>query len=184
MPFKPPASLPPVLGSVLAAVIMLTTASCASHITPLGPDATVPQPHRLRSPIVLQAVVIARSTPAGACPTGSVALSGGPGQCYRKIGTPVTITSAAVTTHLPAPPAGQQTAQHGLIITVAPADQAALTAVTTTAFDAKGYLIFSVSGRTWVLPMVLQPFTGPNFEVAFPTSNQVLKLQRLLVPSG
>jgi hypothetical protein len=144
----------------------------------------MPQPRHLRSPLVLEAMRIQPSTPGGGCPAGSVALPGGPGQCYRKLGTPVTITSAAVSSHLPTPPPGQKTPQYGFIITVPAADQAALTAVTTTAANAHGYLSISVGSRTWLLPRVLQPFTSPHFEITFPGRNQVLQLQRLLVPSG
>ena len=144
----------------------------------------MPQPHHLRSPFVLEAVRIQPSTPAAGCPARSVALSGGPGQCYRKLGTPVTITSAAVSSHLPTPPPGQETPQYGFIITVPAADQAALTAVTTTAADAHGYLSISIAGRTWLLPRVIRPFTSPHFEIAFPSRNQVFQLHRLLVPSG
>lgn len=174
-----------VLASALATGLMLTVASC-SHIAPIGPGANAPQPRHLRSPFVLEAVRIQPPMAAGGCPAGSVALSGGPGQCYRKLGTPVTITSAAVSSHLPAPPPGQEAgpAVHGFVITVPAADLAALTAVTTTAADAHGYLDIGVAGRTWLLPKVLQPFTSPHFEITFPSRNQALQLQRQLVPSG
>ena len=45
--------------------------SC-SHLTPLGPDpaATMPQPHHLRSPFVLQDMRIQPPAPAGGCPAG------------------------------------------------------------------------------------------------------------------
>ena len=172
------------LASALAAGLMLTIASC-SHITPIGPAATTPQPRHLRSPFVLEAMRSQPPLAAGGCPAGSVALSGGPGQCYRKLGTPVTISSAALSSHLPTPP-GQAAgpAMHGFVITVPAADLAALTAVTTTAADAHGYLDIGVAGRTWLLPRVLRPFTSPRFEIAFPSENQALQLQRLLVPSG
>ena len=167
MPFHRRPRQSSVLASVIAAGLMLTVASC-SHITPIGPAATSPQPRHLRSPFVLEAVRIQPSSPAGGCPAGSVSLSGGPGQCYRKLGTPVTITSAAVSSHLPTPPPGQKTPQYGFIITVPAVDQAALTAVTTTAANAHGYLSISVGGRTWLLPRVLQPFTSPHFEITSP----------------
>jgi hypothetical protein len=182
MAAKPRTVRAPVLASVLAAGLILTVASC-SHITPIGPAAT-PQPQHLRSPFVLEALRIQPRTPTGGCPAGSVAFPGDPGQCYRKLGTPVTITSAAVSAHLPAPPPGQQTPPYGFIVTVPAADQAALTAVTTTAADAHGYLSLRVAGRTWLLARVLQPFKSPHLEITFPSRNQVLQLQHLLVPSG
>jgi hypothetical protein len=188
MPFHRPPRPSSVLASVLAAGLMLTVASCSNHITPLGPDpaATMPHPHHLRSPFVLEALRIQPPTAAGGCPAGSVALPGGPGQCYHKLGSLITITSAAVSAHLPAPPRvhGAGPAMYGLAITVPAADLAALTAVTTTAADAHGYLSISVAGRTWLLPRVLQPFTSAHFEIAFPGRNQALQLQRLLVPPG
>ena len=114
MPFQPPPRLSSVLASVLAAGVMLTVASC-SHLTPLGPDpaATMPQPHHLRSPFILQDMRIQPPAPAGGCPAGWVALPGGgsPSTCYRTTGTPVTITSAAVSpvsSFRPPPPPGQQ----------------------------------------------------------------------------
>ena len=184
MPYQRP-RLPSALATLLAAAgSVLAVASCTGQITPLGPEAAVPHPHQLRSPFVLEAVRIQPPSPAGGCPAGSVALSGGPGQCYRKLGTPVTITSAAVSSHLPTPPPGQQTPPYGFIITVPAANQAALTAVTTTAANAHGYLSISVAGRTWLLPRVVRPFTSPHFEITFPDRNQVLQLQRMLAASS
>ena len=56
--------LPSALASVLAAGVVLAVASC-SHITPLGPAATTPQPRHLRSPFVLEAVRIQPPSPTG-----------------------------------------------------------------------------------------------------------------------
>ena len=191
MPYQHP-RLPPVMASILAATgIVLAVASCTGHMTPLGPGqaATMPQPHQLRSPLILQDMrtqgLAGRVGQPVGCPAGWVKLSAGPGpgQCYRKLGTPVTITSAAVTSPLPAPPPGQPV-PYGLVITVPAADLAALTAVTTTAADAHGYLSISVADRIWLLPRVLRPFTSPHFEIAFPSRNQARQLQRMLVPAG
>ncbi|HEV2373445.1 MAG TPA: hypothetical protein VGS19_14885 [Streptosporangiaceae bacterium] len=194
MPLQRPPRPLSLLASVLAAAgTGLTVASC-SHITPLGPDpsqrmpppshgiaAAVPvQAVQLRSPFVLEAVRSQPATRAGGCPAGSVALSGGPGQCYRRLGTLVTVTSASVS---PAAPLGPPPAQYGFVINLPAADQPALRAVTTAAADAHGYLGISVAGRTWLLPRVLQPFTG-HFEITFPSRNQVLQLHRLLSPAG
>ena len=75
------------------------------------------------------------SSSAGGCPAGSAALSGpgaGPGLCYRQLGKPVTITSAAVSL-----PSGLPPGASGLLITVPAADVAALTAITTKAADSR-----------------------------------------------
>lgn len=117
---------------------------------------------------------------AGECPAGSAALSGpgaGPGQCYRQLGTPVTITSAAVSLI-------QQTSAPGLLITVPPADVAALTAITTKAANSRGYVDISVAGKTWSIPEAMAPLTHGQFSIGLQSRNQVLQLQRILVPSS
>ena len=57
-----------------------------------------------------------------------------------------------------------------------------MTAVTTTAFDAQGYLDISVSGKIWLVTQVQQPFT--DFEIFLPSRAQALRLRGILVPSG
>jgi len=209
MPFQPPPRLPASAASVLAAGVMLTVANC-SHLTPLAPDpaATMPQPHHLRSPLVLQDVGIQPPAPAGGCPAGYVMLPGGgsPGTCYGTTGTRVTITSAAVSPvspFQPPPPPGQQAVpvQYEFWISVPAADAPALTAVTTTVTGpqrpqrpqgpptattsaATSALTISAAGRTWVLAGFATRYTGREFEVSLPSRNQALQLQRLLAPSG
>jgi hypothetical protein len=74
---------------------------------------------------------------------------------------------------------------YGFVTTVAAAEQAALTSVTTRAADAHGYLSISVAGQTWLLPQrVLQPFTSPHFEITLASRKQALQLQHMLVRSG
>jgi hypothetical protein len=178
--------LPSVLTSVLAAAgIVLAVASC-SNIAPLGPSGpssvappAVPPPP-LRSPFILEAVRIQAPASADGCPSGSVALSGGPGQCYRQLGTPVTITSAyvgSVVTGTSRIPPGQ----YGFWVTLPAADLPALHALTTAAYDAQGFLDISVAGQTWLLPRVRAPFTGP-LEMVLPAKDQVLLLHGLLFP--
>ena len=121
------------LASALAAGLVLAVASCTGHITPLGPDpaAALPQPHQLRSPLILQDMLTQGLVASpGGCPAGWVTLSGG---CYRKTGMPVTITSAAVSPVFafpPPTPPGQQAppVQYGFSITVPAADVPALAA--------------------------------------------------------
>jgi hypothetical protein len=185
-----------ILASVLAAAgITLAITSCSS-ITPLGPDTPAkPVPAKqvtvagppmraflLGTPFVLAAVGIEAPAPAGGCPAGSVALSGGAGQCYRNLGTPVTISAgqvSSVVTGRPRFPAGQS----GFVIILTGAGLSALKTITTTAADAHGYLSISVAGQTWLLPRVLSPFTG-SLQITFPTTSEVVQLQRLLVHSN
>jgi hypothetical protein len=198
----------PALASVLAAAgIVLVVAGCTGHITPLGPDpaAALPQPHHLRSPLILEDMrtqgLVGRVGQSGGCPAGWVTLSGEPGQCYRKTGTPVTITSAAVSPVFPfrpPPPPGQQAppVQYGFSITVPTADVPALAAVLPAAPGPPGpptasavtsatpIPTISVAGRTWILLGYAPPSAGGEFDVTLPSRNQALQLQRMLAASS
>jgi hypothetical protein len=187
MPFQFPPRPLSVLASVLAAGLMLTAVGC-SQLTPLGPD-TRPQPQRLRSPIVLQAMGVHNPTPAGGCPAGFTKLSApvsGSG-CYRPLGAPVTFDSAAVVpgpTVGPASPSGAPPGLYVLLIALPAADRAELTAVTTQAYDSQGAVDISVAGKTWGLPVAQAPLTYGQFTVALPSKNEALQLQRILTSSG
>jgi len=186
MPFQPTPRTSSVLASVLAAAsIMLTAASCASRITPLGPDpaaTTMPPSRHLGSPIILQVMRSQPATALGKCPAGYVPLSapGSAGTCYRQLGTPVTLTSAAVSSVS----AHGQPASYGFWVNVPTADAAAVTAVIKQAYDARGALAVNVDGKTWSAPQVLQPFSGQQFQISLPSRNQALQLQRILVPAS
>jgi hypothetical protein len=208
MPYQRP-RVPFALAIVLAATgIVLVAAGCAGHITPLGPDpaATLPQPHQLRSPLILQDMR-AQAGPApvplsGSCPAGWVTLSGSqPGQCFRKTGTPVTITSAAVSPVFPfqpPPPPGQQAppVQYGFWITLPAADVPALATVIPTAPGSPGpptakavtsataIPAITVAGRTWVLRGFATRFAGRQLEVTLSSRNQALQLQSMLAAPG
>jgi hypothetical protein len=204
MPFQPPPRLPAAAASVLAAGLMLTAASC-SHLTPLGPGpaAAMPQPHHLRSPLVLQDMRVLPPAPVGGCLAGYVALPGGasPGACYRRTGTPVTITSAgvsSVSSFRPSPPPGQQAVpiQYGFWITLPAADAPALAAVIPTApgppgpptarvvTSAAAIPAVSLAGRTWVLIGFTTRFADRELEVFLPSRSQALQLQRMLAAPG
>ncbi|HYB88523.1 MAG TPA: hypothetical protein VEC76_16875 [Streptosporangiaceae bacterium] len=151
--------------------------------------------------------LVGRVGQPGGCPAGWVTLSGGPGQpgqpgqCYRKTGTPVTITSAAVSpvfSFRPPPPPGQQAApvQYGFSVTVPAADVPALAAVLPTAPGSPGpptasavtsatpIPAISVAGRTWILIGYASPSAGGEFDVTLPSRNQALQLQRMLAASS
>lgn len=182
---------PSVLASTLAVGLMLTVASCASQgnspsSAAAQPSSAAAQPSPLQSPFILEAMRIQAPTAAGGCSDGSLALSGGPGHCYSRIGTPVSITSATVSPVTPLQqqtPAGQPASSPTDVftITLPASDKAALTAVTTTAANAQGYLAISVASKTWLLPQVTQPFPGTRFQITLPSKNQVLQLQHTLV---
>jgi hypothetical protein len=186
-----------VLAGALAAMglaFALAVAGC-SHLTPLGPTpaATILQPRQLGSPIVLQAMLGKPGTPpAGACPAGYAALSGPgavgtAGLCYGKLGAPVTFTSAGVASYQPRNSSGQPAGppgSTGLMINLPAADRSALTAITTKAYQAKGYVDITVGGQTWGVEEAMAPLTGGQFALSLPSRELALQLQHLLDPSG
>lgn len=167
-----------------AAAIALLAAGC-SHDT--AAPALTPALTPARSPFVLKAVRVQPATGAGGCPAGSTALSGGPGQCYRQLGKPVTINSAGV-----GPVINDALGFRGLYgfwIVLPTADAATLEAITTKAADARANLAISVNGRGWLLPIPGRPFTNGQLEVFMPIAynplssrnKQVRELHRTLV---
>ena len=196
MPFQLPRQSS-VLASVLAAAgIMLAVASCG-NLTPLGPQpaaATTPPPRHLGSPIILQ-VMAGQPFPAtGGCPAGWEAPSVPPGAapmgCYRSVGTPVTITTAAISpvSALPSGPPGhpESPVPYGFTVTVPAADAAAVTAVSTQAFSSGNAFGVIVAGKTWEAAQIggIQPSPSRQFQIALLSKNQALQLYRILVPAS
>jgi hypothetical protein len=164
---------------IAVAAVSLIVAGC-SQALPLGPAPAAQ--HHLASAIVLQIVTAQAAPQTGNCPAGSAKLPPaaqefpGSGQCYRRLGEPLTITSAAVR-YL------QQPANYGLAIIVPAKERAALTAITTTAYRDRDQLATTVADKTWSVANVESPFTG-QFEIPAQSANQALQLQRTLIPSG
>lgn len=186
---------------IALAGLVLGVVGCASHpvampaatgtpqpaatatLVPAGPNAppsatNVLQIHQLGAAIVLQAI---ESSPlAGKCPAGSTTLSwaaahlSGSGQCYRALGKPLTITSAAVSW------ANTMAGSYALLVAVPLNDDAALAAITMQAAQAKAALAIIVAGKTWALPLVLQSFTR-QVEIPLQSRNEALQLQRMLI---
>jgi hypothetical protein len=200
--------VPAVAASVLAAGLMLTVASC-SQLTPLGPDAapSLPSPHPLRAPLVVQIMQLGPPASAASCPAGEVALSGGvnPAACYRRTGTRTTISSAATSamvTFRPPAPSGQppQPIQYGFWISLPASDSAALTAVITaetgplssasaqrtpvSSVPTTSALTVSVGDRSWALAGFTTADAGRRFEVFLSSSSLAAQLQRALSASG
>ena len=175
----------PAGAGIALAAAALTVAGCG-QVLPVGP--TPAAQHHLASAIVLQIVHSRPLTPAGSCPTGYARLpkaagqSPGSGQCYRRIGKALTITSAAVR-YLQQPAANQQPANFGLGITVSGADKAALLAITTKAYHSREQIAIIAAGQTWAVANVAGPFTG-QFEIPAQNAKQALQLQRTLIPSA
>jgi hypothetical protein len=193
MPSHHPPRPSSVLGGTLAAIALALTVAGCSHLAPLGPGPapTMPQPRQLGSPIILQVMLGRPGTlPAGTCPAGYVTLSGpaaadNTGLCFSKVGAPVTFTSAGVSGYEPKNSSGQPAGPPGasaVMINLPAADRAALTAITTKAYEAKGFVDVSVAGQTWAIPEAMAPLTGGQFAISLRSSNLALQLQRLLAP--
>jgi len=172
---------------IAVAALALACAGC-SHILPLGPAP--PAPRHLASAVTLQLVLSQPPAPAGGCPAGYTTLSAPftdypevPDACYRNLGKPVTFTSAAVTMAYQ-PATSQQPALYGLNFTLPAAEAAALTAITTKAFDTRDQMAVSTGGKTWGVFMAAGPFTNGQFGILVQSENQALQLQRILIPPG
>ena len=195
MPYQRPPRLPSALASMLAtAGIELAVASCTGHLTPLGPDqaATMQHPHHLRSPLILQVMRSQPPTATGRCPAGWAAVpvprGAAPMPCYRPVGRPVTLTSAAVSSVslLPSGPPSHpaRSASYGFMVAVPAADVAAVTAAIRRAYDSQDALGVSVAGKLWAAPQITVPFPGRQLEIGRLSRNQALRLHRILIPSG
>jgi hypothetical protein len=231
MPFQRPARPLLVLAGALgAASLVLAVASCAGHITPLGPGpapVSLPPARDLGSPITMQIMRSEPPSPTGKCPAGSVALTGlepnvlraavGPPMhsqpiqgspaspaatpaspatpteppapsagvaCYRPLGTPVTINSAAVSSvsasrNQPGP------AWYEFVVAFPAADVAPLTALIRQAYDSGDAVGMSVAGTLWQAPQLRRKFTALRAEqINLLSRTQAFQLYRLLVPSG
>jgi len=177
----------PAGAGIAVAALALACAGC-SHILPLGP--VPPAPRHLASAVTLQLVLSQPPAPAGGCPAGYTTLSAPftdypevPDACYRNLGKPVTFTSAAVTMAYQ-PATSQQPALYGLNFTLPAAEAAALTAITTKAFDTRDQMAVSTGGKTWGVFMAAGPFTNGQFGILVQSENQALQLQRILIPPG
>jgi len=174
----------PAGAGIALAAVALTCAGCG-HVLPLRPAPAAPR--QLASAIVLQRVLGQPPSPAGKCPAGYARLSAPAADfptvsdaCYRKVGQPVTFTSAAVS-NIYQPAENQQPAMYGLAISLPAAEAAELTAITTEAFHSQDPMAISVAGKTWEVPDAEAPLTNGQFEIAVQSKNLDLQLQRTLL---
>jgi hypothetical protein len=177
----------PAGAGIAVAALALACAGC-SHVLPLGPAP--PAPRHLASAVILQLVLSQPPSPAGGCPAGYATLSAPftdypevPDACYHDLGQPATFTSAAVTMAYQ-PAISQQPAMYGLNLTLSADQAAALTAITTKAFDTRDQMALSIAGKTWGVFLTAEPLTNGQFGILVQSENQALQLQRILIPSG
>jgi hypothetical protein len=190
-PDPAPVSLPPArdLGSPIIVQVMRSqpptpTGACpAGSIALFGLDPNVPRA-AVASQRPVQAGTGSTATPTPtAMPTAPPAPPAGVA-CYRPAGTPVTITSAAVSSvttnrNQPGP------AWYGFVVAFPTADVPALTALIRRAYDSGDAVGMSVAGKLWQAPQPRRKFLALRAEqINLLSRNQAFQLYRLLVPSG
>ena len=183
-PDPAPVNLPPArdLGSPITVQVMRSqpptaTGQCpAGSVALFGSEPNVPRAMSIRS---VQAGTGTTATPAATPPPPGAGVA-----CYRPIGTPVTVISAAVSSvtayqHQPGP------AWYGFVVAFPADDVAALTAAIRQAYDSGDSLGLSVAGKLWQAPQPLSRATALRAEqVNLLSRTQALQLYRLLVPSS
>jgi hypothetical protein len=170
------ARLAVLLGLAIGVIALAAVGRMNSAVT-LGSQQ--PRPSQAASAIIVQPMVSRPRTPAGGCPAGYAQISvpgvDHSGLCFRQDGTPVAFTSAEVTWD---PLDGG----YQFIFTLPASEAAALKAVTTTAYDSRGFTDITVGGKTWELSRVPAPLANGQLAIQIPDKNTALQLQRILVP--
>jgi hypothetical protein len=190
-PGPAPVHLPPArhLGSPITVQVLRKQAPTAAGRCPAGSvDLFGLQPNVPRASAVH--VVLPRpvqgstATPA---PTATLPRPARPPvgvACYRPVGAPVTVTSAAVSSvstyrNQPGP------AFYGFVVAFPAADVAALTAIAQRAQAAGDATSISVAGKLWQAPQPQQQVIALRaVQITLLSRNQAVQLYRLLVPSG
>ena len=187
-PDPAPVSLPPArdLGSPIIMQVMRNqppapTGRCpAGSVALFGSEPNVPRAAVASSrPVQAGTGSTATPTPPATPPAPPVGVA-----CYRPVGTPVTITSAAVSSvttnrNQPGP------AWHVFVVAFPTADVAALTALIRQAHDSGDAVGMSVAGKLWQAPQPRRKFIALRAEqINLLSRTQAVQLYRLLVPSG
>ena len=197
-PDPAPVSLPPArdLGSPIIMQMMRSqpptpTGRCpAGSIALFGSEPNVPRAavgSRAVGPPVPVHSQLTQGSTANPTPTATPTAPPAPPPgvaCYRPVGTPVTITSAQVSSvttnrNQPGP------AWHVFVVAFPTADVAALTALIRQAYDSGDAVGMSVAGKLWQAPQPRRKFNALRAEqVNLLSRTQAFQLYRLLVPSG
>jgi hypothetical protein len=188
-PDPAPVSLPPArdLGSPIIVQVMRSDPPRPTGECPAGSVALFgSEPNVLRAgvassrPVQVGTGSTATPTPTSATPPPPPAGVA----CYRPVGRPVTITSAAVSSvttsrNQPGP------AWYVFVVAFPAADVAALTADIRQAYDSGDAVGMSVAGKLWQAPQPRRKFIALRAEqINLLSRTQAFQLHRLLVPSG
>jgi hypothetical protein len=185
-------SLPPArdLGSPIIMQVMRSQPPTSAGrcevgaVTLFGSQPNVPRAVVRAMPAPFKLIKGSTATPAPP-PTPTAPPAPGVGvACYRPVGKPVTITSAAVSSvtvnrNQPGP------AWYVFVVAFPAADVPALTALIRQAYASGDAVGMSVAGKLWQAPQPqrkLIAFRGQQINLL--SRNQAVQLYRLLVPSG
>ena len=185
-PAPAPVSLPPARGLASPIIVQVmrsqpptSAGECpAGSIALFGSEPNVPRA-AVASSRPVQAGTGSTATPAPTPTTPPAGVA-----CYRPVGTPVTITSAQVSSvttnrNQPGP------AWYVFVVAFPTADVAALTALIRQAYDSGDAVGMSVAGKLWQAPQTRSKVTALRAEqINLLNRTQALQLYRLLVPSG
>jgi hypothetical protein len=188
-PDPAPVSLPPArdLGSPIIMQIMRSQPPTPTGECPAGSIALFGSEPNVRRAAVASSRPVQAGTGSTATPTATPTAPPAPPAgvaCYRPVGTPVTITSAAVSSvttdqHQPEP------AWHVFVVAFPTADVAALTALIRQAYDSGDAVGMSVAGKLWQAPQPRRRFNALRAEqISLLSRTQAFQLYRLLVPSS
>jgi hypothetical protein len=185
-PDPAPVSLPPArdLGSPIIMQIMRSQPPTPAGQCPAGSIALLgSEPNVRRAAVASSRPVQAGTGSTAPTPATPPAPPAGVA-CYRPAGTPVTITSAAVssvTTNRNQPGA----ASYEFVVAFPTADVPALTALIRQAYDSGDALGMSVAGKLWQAPQPRLKFNALRAaQINLLSRTQAFQLHRLLVPSG
>jgi hypothetical protein len=190
-PNPSPASLPPArdLGSPIIVQVMRSQPPTPAGECPAGSIALFGlEPNVLRVAVASQRPVqVGTGSTVTPTPTATPTTPPAPPAgvaCYLPVGTPVTITSAAVSSvttyqHQTGP------ASYGFVVAFPTADVPALTALIRQAYDSGDALGMSVAGKLWQAPQPRRKFNALRAEqITLLSRTQAFQLYRLLVPSS
>jgi hypothetical protein len=188
-PDSAPASLPPArhLGSPIILQVMRSQPPTPAGRCPAGTvdlfglalvkRASAVQVQRAGQP--------SRATP-GATPAAPSNVPAGVA-CYRPAGSPVTITSAQVSSVATYPPPSsvpKGPTTYGFVVAFPAGDEAAVAAVIKQAYDAGAAIGMSVAGKLWQAPQVQRLFSGRGAQITLLSKDQARQLHDLLAPAS
>lgn len=188
-PDPAPVNLPPArdLGSPIIMQVMRSQPPTPTGRCPAGSIALFGSEPNVLRVAVASSLPVPVGTGSTATPTATPTAPPAPPTgvaCYRPVGTPVTITSAAVSSvttyrNQPGP------AWYVFVVAFPTADVPALTALIRQAYDSGDAVGMSVAGKLWQAPQPRRKSNALRAEqINLLSRNQASQLYRLLVPSG